>query len=112
MRPPRAFGSRDFWFAVSLAALALISVWFFVRGRAVTNELRHVVAVQQRDLEKICNTTTTLDIALVNPLLIETNRALKDLPGGPSKQRIIRFRDNLRTAHEALSETSSCEQVR
>lgn len=76
------------------------------------NDLRAVVATQQADLEKICNTATTLDIALVGPLLTETNRAIKDLPPGTQRQRIIGFRDNLRVAHEALSETQSCEKVR
>jgi hypothetical protein len=112
VKPPRAFASRDFWFAVCLAAVALVSVWFFVRGRATTNELRQVVATQQRDLEKICNTTTTLDIGLVVPLLSETNHALEDLPPSAYRQRIIRLRNNLATAHAALSETQSCEPVR
>lgn len=105
MKPPRFLQSRDFWFAISLLALALVSVWLFVNNRSLIND-------QRRDLEKICNTTTTLDIALVNPLLIETNRALRDLPGGPYRQRVTRFRDNLRTAHDALSETETCERVR
>lgn len=112
MKPPRLTASRDFWFAVCLAALALVSVWFFVRGRAVTNELRQVVAAQQQDLEKICNTTTTIDLALVRPLLIETGITITTIPNGPYKQRLIRFRDNLQVAHDALSETQTCEPVR
>lgn len=112
MKPPHAFASRDFWFAVCLAALALVSVWFFVRGRATTNELRQIVTTQQRDLEKICNTTTTIDLALVKPLLIETSTTLENVPNGPYKLRLIRFRNNLQVAHDALSETQTCEPVR
>ena len=112
MKPPRFMQSRDFWFAISLLVLALVSARLYLSNRAVINDLRGVVVAQQHDLEKICNTTTTLDIALVGPLLLETNHAIRDLPGGAYRQRILRFRNNLQVAHEALSETQSCESVR
>ena len=97
---------------MSLIALAVVSVWLFTNNRAVINDQRAAVAQQQQDLEKICNTATTLDIALVSPLLTETNRALEDLPPGPQRARIRQYRGNLQIAHEALSETQSCESVR
>lgn len=112
MKPPRFLQSRDFWFALSLLVLALVSARLYLANRAVINDLRAVLATQQADLEKICNTATTLDIALVGPLLTETNRTIKGLPSGTQRQRIIAFRNNLLVAHEALSETQSCEKVR
>lgn len=105
MKPPDFLGRPLFWLAVSNLVLACVVVYLFTENRAVLD-------AQQRDLEKICNTTTTLDIALVKPLLIETNTALEDLPAGSYRQRILRFRNNLQVAHEALSETQTCEQVR
>jgi hypothetical protein len=62
-------------------------------------------------LEKTCTTSETLDIALVVPLLAETNRAL-ELVHGPQRARIRQYRDNLIVAHEALSEQRACEAVR
>lgn len=112
MKSPRAFRRYEFWFAVILAGVALVSVSLALKSRALTNDLRQVVATQQRDLEKICNTATTLDIALVNPLRIETKRALDDLPPSPQRKRVEQYFHNLQVAHEALSETQSCEPVR
>lgn len=112
MKPPKAFARYEFWFAVVLAAVALVSVSLFLKNRSLTNDLRHVVATQQKDLEKICNTATTLDIALVNPLRLETQRALEDLPPSAQRARIRQYAHNLKVAHEALSETQSCESVR
>jgi len=105
MKPPHFLQSRDFWFGLALVLIAIVSVWLFATNRALINS-------QRRDLEKICNTTTTLDIALVNPLLLETKATIEDLPNGAYRRRIIAFRDNLLVAHEALSETQSCEPVR
>jgi hypothetical protein len=105
MKATRFLANRDVWFAFALIVLSTVSIWLFSTNRALIND-------QRRDLEKICNTTTTLDIALVVPLLVETNQALEDLPAGDYKQRILVFRNNLRTAHGALSETQSCESVR
>lgn len=105
MRPPRFLQSRDFWFAVSLAALAAVSVWLFDSNRTL-------IAENQRDLEHLCNTTTTLDIAVVTPLLVEVRQAVKSVPPGEGRTDLIRLRNNLRIAHEELSDTAACESIR
>jgi hypothetical protein len=105
MRPPRFMQSRDFWFAVSLMALAFVSVWLFLANRDLTLE-------NKRDIEAVCNTTTTLDIAVVVPLLVEVREAVKNVPPGEARADLIRLRDNLRVAHEELSMTEACDPVR
>lgn len=105
MKPPAWVERPIVWLAISNLVLACVVVYLFTVNRTVIDQ-------QRRDLEKICNTTLTLDIALVVPLHAETSRAIVDLPPGSYRNRLIRLRDNLETAHEALSETQSCESVR
>lgn len=102
MKPP---GSPLVWLALANLVLALVVVYLYAANRAV-------LARQQSDLEKICSTNDTLDLALIHPLLDETKIALRELPPGPQRDRIRRYRDNLYVAHIALSETRSCEAVR
>lgn len=106
MRPPRFLQSRDFWFAVSLAALAAVSMWLFISNRTL-------IAENQRELERQCNTVTTIDIAIVTPLLAETRLALKQIPRGSDRRAgIARFAANLQVAHEELAATQACEEIR
>lgn len=105
VKPPEFLGHTVFWLALSNLALALAVVYLFISNR-------NDIAQQRSDLEKICATAETIDLALVRPLLFETTRALADIPNGPQRVRIRQYRDNLLVAHDALSETRSCEAVR
>lgn len=104
MKPPRFLGARDFWFAVTLAALALVVVFLWNQERARGNE--HEAA-----LVRLCATTTTLDIAVVVPLLNETRAVLEFLPPGEQRRRAQRIAANLEVAHAELSETTLCDRV-
>jgi hypothetical protein len=104
VRPPHVLASRDFWFAVSLAALALVSIFLWNQNRALLNE-------NQAELVRLCDTTITLDVAVVVPLLAETRDVLTFLPPGPERQRAARIAQNLQVAHEELSKSTLCERV-
>lgn len=105
MKPPRFLGSRDFWFGVSLAALALVSVGLFLQNRSLIDSNQH-------ELVRLCDTTTALDVGLVVPFLAETRDALELLPPGPQRERAKRIEKNLAVAHAELSDTTLCAQVR
>lgn len=105
MRPPKFLADRFFWMAVSLAALALVSIFLWNQNRVLIND-------SQATLVRLCDTTTTLDLAVVSPLLIETRTALEFLPPGPDRQRAARIAGNLQVAHEELSQTTLCDRVR
>jgi hypothetical protein len=104
VKPPRFLATRDFWFAVSLAALSLVSVFLWNQNRALLNE-------NHSHLVRLCDTTTTLDVAVVVPLLTETRAALEFLPPGHERRRAARIAQNLQVAHEELSKTTLCERV-
>lgn len=104
MKPPHFLTTRDFWFAVSLAALSLVSVFLWNQNRALLN-------ANQAELVRLCDTTITLDVAVVVPLLTETRAVLEFLPPGPERQRASRIEQNLQVAHEELSKTTLCDRV-
>ena len=75
-------------------------------------QTRQLSRENQRVIESLCNTTQTLDAALVVPFLFETNLLLKFTPAGEGRERLVRQRNNLEITHEELSSTSACEEVR
>ena len=75
-------------------------------------QTRQLSRENQRVIESLCNTTATLDAALVVPFLIETKLALKAVPVGEARSRLVRLKGNLEIAHEELSATQNCEEVR
>ncbi len=94
-------------FGIVVAIAFIILVIFALQVRQTRQ-----VARDNRDLiESLCNTTQTLDAALVVPLLIETKLALKFI-SDEGRARLVRQRNNLEIAHEELSSTSTCEGVR
>lgn len=105
MKPPRFLERATFWLALSNLALGLVVVYLYTANR-------DIIDAQASQLEAVCNTTTTVDIAVVIPLLRETNTTLEFLPPGPYRNRLVRFRNNLAVAHESLSETRPCDLVR
>lgn len=105
MKPPRVLGTRDFWFGISLAAIALVSVWLFLQNRSL-------IQSNQEEVARLCDTTTALDLSLVVPFLAETRDALEFLPPGPERRRAQRIEQNLEVAHAELSDTTLCAQVR
>ncbi len=107
--------------AILLAFGIVVLVAFIILGvfalqvrqtRQLSEENRRVVEGNRRVIESLCNTTQTLDAALVVPFLVETNLLLKFTPAGEGKTRLVRQRNNLTIAHDELSSTSICEGVR
>ncbi len=92
-------------FGIVVAVAFAILVVFALQVR----QTRQVARDNRSLIESLCNTTQTLDAALVVPLLIETKLALKI---GGDRARLVRQRNNLEIAHEELSSTSTCEGVR
>lgn len=80
--------------------------------RQLGRENRRVIEENRRVVESLCNTTQTLDAALVVPFLVETNLLLKFTPAGEGRERLVRQRNNLTIAHDELSATQNCEEVR
>jgi len=105
VKPPKVLATRDFWFAISLTALALVSVFLYTQNRTLLNQ-------NQAELVRLCSTTTTLDVAVVVPFLTETRAVLEFLEPGADRQRAERLAANLQVAHEELSETTLCQTVR
>ncbi len=107
--PPGLFGRN-----VTLSFFAIIAISFAIlsAGSWQVHQTRQVVKENRRVIDSLCNTTTTLDAALVVPFLVETKLALKVVPVGEGKARLARIKENLEIAHEELSATSACEGVR
>ncbi len=99
---------------VVLVAFIILGVFALQvrQTRQLSEENRRVVEGNRRVIESLCNTTQTLDAALVVPFLVETNLLLKFTPAGEGKTRLVRQRNNLTIAHDELSSTSICEGVR
>jgi len=99
---------------ITLSFFAIIAISFAIlsAGSWQAHQTRQVVKENRRVIDSLCNTTTTLDAALVVPFLVETNLLLKFTPVGEGRERLVRQRNNLTIAHEELSSTSTCEEVR
>lgn len=95
-------------FGIVVAVAFAILVVFALQVR----QTRHLTGENRRIIESLCNTTATLDAALVVPFLTETKLALKVVPVGEGKARLGRLKENLEIAHEELSATQNCEGVR
>ncbi len=98
---------------VTLSFFAIIAISFAIlsAGSWQVHQTRQVVKENRRVIESLCNTTATLDAALVVPLLIETKLALKFI-SDEGRARLVRQRNNLTIAHDELSATQNCEGVR
>ncbi len=111
-RGPRGRGvlSRD----ITLSFGIVVVVAFIILGvfALQMRQTRQLGRENRTVIESLCNTTTTLDAALVVPLLAEIKLALKFVPTGAGKDRLVRQQNNLEIAHEELSSTSACEEVR
>ncbi len=99
---------------VTLSFFAIIAISFAIlsAGSWQVHQTRQVVKENRRVIESLCDTTQTLDAALVVPFLVETNLLLKFTPAGEGKDRLVRQRNNLMIAHDELASTSICERVR
>ena len=99
---------------VTLSFFAIIAISFAIlsAGSWQVHQTRQVVKENRRVIESLCNTTQTLDAALVVPFLAETNLLLKFTPAGEGRERLVRQQNNLTIAHDELSSTSICERVR
>ncbi len=95
-------------FGIVVAVAFAILIVFALQVR----QTRQLSQENQRVIESLCNITATLDAALVVPFLIETKLAIKAAPIGEGRARLVRIRENLEIAHEELSSTSSCQEVR
>jgi len=99
---------------VTLSFGLVVLVAFVVLGvfALQVRQTRQASRENRRVIESLCNTTQTLDAALVVPFLIETKLLLKFTPAGEGRARLVRQRNNLEIAHDELSSTSICEGVR
>ena len=95
-------------FGIVVAVAFAILIVFALQVR----QTRQLSRENQRVIESLCNTTTTLDAALVVPFLIETKLAIKFTPVGAERARLVRIQENLEIAHDELSATQNCEEVR
>ena len=95
-------------FGIIVAVAFAILIVFALQVR----QTRQLSRENQRVIESLCNTTATLDAALVVPFLIEAKLALEAVPVGEGRARLVRIRENLEIAHQELSSTSTCEEVR
>lgn len=105
-------GQRDFWFAVCLLALALVSVGLWNQNRKLIVEHQQAQARSDAALVQLCDATTALDLSVVVPLLTETRNAISELPLGPELERALRIESNLTVAHQELSSQTQCDRVR
>ncbi len=99
---------------ITLSFFAIIAISFAILSAMAwqVHQTRQRAEENRRSVEFLCNTTATLDAALVVPFLIETKLALKAAPVGEAKARLLRLQENLEIAHEELSATQNCEEVR
>ncbi len=99
---------------VTLSFFAIIAISFAIlsAGSWQVHQTRQVVKENRRVIESLCDTTQTLDAALVVPFLIENKLALEGTPVGEGRARLVRLKENLEIAHEELSATQNCEGVR
>ncbi|MBA2707002.1 MAG: collagen-like protein [Gemmatimonadaceae bacterium] len=100
--------------SLTLSFFAIIAISFAVLSAMAwqVRQTDQVVKENRRVIDALCNTTSTLDAALVVPFLVETNLLLKFTPVGEGRDRLVRQRNNLTIAHDELASTSSCEEVR
>ncbi len=98
---------------ITLSFFAIIAISFAVLSALAwqVHQTRQVGAENRRVIDALCNTTATLDAALVVPLLIETKLALEFI-SDEGRARLVRQRDNLTIAHDELAATQNCERVR
>ncbi len=97
------------------AIVLFLAVALLVLSGLMAYQLRQVRQISEGNrqaVESFCNTRTAIDAALVVPLLIETKLAIKAVPVGVARSQLIRIRQNLSIAHQELSSTSTCEEVR
>lgn len=99
---------------VMLAFIAVVVLAFFITALFGWGlyEARKSSKENRRVIESLCDTTQTLDAALVVPFLIETNLLLKFTRDAEGRNRLLRQRNNLTIAHDELSSTQNCEGVR
>ncbi len=97
---------------LSFAAVVLIAFLVLLVVAWQARATRQLTGENRRVIESLCNTTATLDAALVVPFLIETKLAIKAAPVGEARARLVRLQENLEIAHEELSATQNCEEVR
>ncbi len=109
---PRGRGVLSRNVTLSFGIVVLVAFIVLAIFALQVRQTRHLAEENRRSVELLCNTTATLDAALVVPFLIETKLALKVIPVGEGKARLIRIKENLEIAHEELSSTSTCEEVR
>lgn len=95
-------------FGIIVAVAFAILIVFALQVR----ETRRLSEENRRVVESLCNTTATLDAALVVPFLIETKLALKFTLVEEARARLARLKENLEIAHAELSATQNCEGVR
>ncbi len=108
---PRGRGVLSRNVTLSFGIVVLIAFIILVIFALQVRQTRQVARDNRNLIESLCNTTVTLDAALVVPLLIETKLALKFI-SDEGRARLVRQRNNLEIAHDELSSTSTCEEVR
>ncbi len=94
---------------LSFAAVVLIAFFVLLVVAWQARQTRQLTGENRRVIESLCNTTATLDAALVVPFLIETKLAIKAAPVGEGRARLVRIQENLEIAHKELSATQACE---
>ncbi len=109
---PRGRGVLSRNVTLSFGIVVLIAFIILVIFALQVRQTRQLTGENRRVIESLCNTTATLDAAVIVPFLIETKLALKAVPVGEAKARLVRIRENLEIAHAELSSTSTCEEVR
>jgi len=99
---------------ITLSFFAIIAISFAIlsAGSWQQHQTRQVVKENRRVIDSLCNTTSTLDAALVVPFLVETKLAIKFAPSEEAKARLVRLKENLEIAHDELSGTQNCEVVK
>ncbi len=108
---PRGRGVLSRNVTLSFGIIVLIAFVILVIFALQVRQTRQLTRENRRVIESLCNTTATLDAALVVPLLIETKLALKFI-SDEGRARLVRQRNNLTIAHDELSATQNCEGVR
>ena len=109
---PRGRGVLSRNVTLSFGIVVLIAFIILVIFALQVRQTRQLGRENRRVIESLCNTTTTLDAALVVPFLIETKLAIKFTPVGAERARLVRIQENLEIAHAELSATQACEVVR
>lgn len=95
----------EVWLAISIALLAMMTVWLYLQNRALINDHRMA-------LSRVCDTTTALDLALIVPEIQSLRLELAYVQGDQQRRILQQRLSNLQIAHVELSNTAVCDQVR